>query len=751
MADSTLSSFLEALQNIRGAGRFCAHGSLPFVPPGIVLKNGEDLALPLSTSQAGDLRALAEPAPYGMGSETRLDESVRKCWQIDASELSWISPKWQQAMETLAGQIAQDLGVEGEVRAEPYKLLLYDKGGFFLPHRDTEKAPGMFGTLIVSLPSRHSGGALILRHQGKEERCDFGSAFDPAEICWAAFFADCEHEVQPVTGGHRLCLAYNLILTNKKGKKSGMPTSGGEALVPGLLHISQTRGDDITAVLLEHRYTEESLSVAALKGDDRARARALFAAAGEAGLTARLALVSLHQMGQLEERYDEDYYRSRRGKRGRSDEAVEGEMGEIIEEYLTIEHWRTAEDEEEDLGSFSIDEENILSLAELGEGDPDEKFAEGFTGNAGCTMEYWYRRAAIAVWPKDAGPALLARYDFHAACTQFAALTKKERSKAIQLGQAVINEAQRRLEKASEWGADSLGTQMRPLLRGIGQLGDKALYAVIAVERFADAFKNANRDTWIALLNGFGGQPLELLLSQTESGPVSTHRQSWFHALDAMLGHAPDLLPAHAGILPRLVAGRALPSRNDDPDTKPGYHAHLVLAASCVVTNTDDRQSLESWLLKKGDLTNLREVLAPALLEKTHDAWFTKKNSMAPDVLAAAIDSLVTETAQPVEPYPDWQRPAPTDSFSDRLIDDLLRFMTDPNAERHEIKRPQDERLRVESYVKRYQLDVDLETVRKGTPHTLVCQKNDQSYQRALRQRTADERLLAKLKAVGGS
>ncbi len=153
------------------------------------------------------------------------------------------------------------LGIEGKVIAEPYKLLMYDTGGFFLPHRDTEKLPGTFGSLILSLPSRHSGGELVLRHQGREQRVDFGSEFDPSVIRWAAFFADCEHEELPVTSGHRVCLTYDLVLVGVHTKTPTAPVGGTEALRPGLVHIAQTQRDDITAILLEHRYTQESLSV----------------------------------------------------------------------------------------------------------------------------------------------------------------------------------------------------------------------------------------------------------------------------------------------------------------------------------------------------------------------------------------------------------------------------------------------------------------------------------------------------------
>lgn len=39
----------------------------------------------------------------------------------------------------------------------------------------------------------------------------------PAEVKWAAFYSDCEHEVQEVTSGHRITLKYNLLLTRGNG------------------------------------------------------------------------------------------------------------------------------------------------------------------------------------------------------------------------------------------------------------------------------------------------------------------------------------------------------------------------------------------------------------------------------------------------------------------------------------------------------------------------------------------------------
>ncbi|RGP79497.1 hypothetical protein FLONG3_2245 [Fusarium longipes] len=54
------------------------------------------------------------------------------------------------------------MGISAPIRAEIYKMLLYEQGAMFKPHTDIEKIPGMFGTLVISLPSNHTGGDVVL-------------------------------------------------------------------------------------------------------------------------------------------------------------------------------------------------------------------------------------------------------------------------------------------------------------------------------------------------------------------------------------------------------------------------------------------------------------------------------------------------------------------------------------------------------------------------------------------------------------
>ncbi|MSU36372.1 MAG: 2OG-Fe(II) oxygenase [Pedosphaera sp.] len=118
---------------------------------------------------------------------------------------------WNANFAAILSHVSAGLGCGGwKVSAELYKLLVYDQGGFFVAHRDTEKAEGMFGTLVVVLPSAHRGGELIVGHAGREVTVDLAEA-ESSEVGFVAFYADCEHEVRPITAGHRVCLVYNLI------------------------------------------------------------------------------------------------------------------------------------------------------------------------------------------------------------------------------------------------------------------------------------------------------------------------------------------------------------------------------------------------------------------------------------------------------------------------------------------------------------------------------------------------------------
>ena len=48
----------------------------------------------------------------------------------------------------------------------------------------TEKAPGMFGTLVICLPSEFEGGAVVASHHGNSKVFETASAFDHTYVAW---------------------------------------------------------------------------------------------------------------------------------------------------------------------------------------------------------------------------------------------------------------------------------------------------------------------------------------------------------------------------------------------------------------------------------------------------------------------------------------------------------------------------------------------------------------------------------------
>jgi hypothetical protein len=71
----------------------------------------------------------------------------------------------------------------------------------------------MFGSLVIVFPTPHEGGALLLRHRGREWIFESGQERERKQepsIDYVAFFSDVEHEVTQVTSGHRVTLTYNL-------------------------------------------------------------------------------------------------------------------------------------------------------------------------------------------------------------------------------------------------------------------------------------------------------------------------------------------------------------------------------------------------------------------------------------------------------------------------------------------------------------------------------------------------------------
>ena len=167
-ADEALEALLKSIDR---PGDFCAHGRLFAPMPRLEAEGVGLLSFPVPKVQVRALIEVAERAPYGKGPDTLVDTSVRDCWQIDPEHVRLAGRAWPDTLAQILDAAAAGLGCpSGRLDARFYKLLIYETGGFFSAHRDTEKADGMIATLSISLPVTGEGGELIVRHRGPRDR-----------------------------------------------------------------------------------------------------------------------------------------------------------------------------------------------------------------------------------------------------------------------------------------------------------------------------------------------------------------------------------------------------------------------------------------------------------------------------------------------------------------------------------------------------------------------------------------------------
>ncbi len=191
--------------------RFCCAGVVPIVSPKLSVGSTNAIRLPITKLSATQIIAAARQAPFGKGQETLVDQYVRNVWELLPHQFELRNADWDSVVEEIVDLIRKPMRLGNhDVSAHLYRLLVYEVGGFFLPHRDGEKQGGMVATLVITLPCKHAGGELIVRHERKEATLCALEAGWLRAINYTAFYADCEHEVRPLKKGFRVALVYNL-------------------------------------------------------------------------------------------------------------------------------------------------------------------------------------------------------------------------------------------------------------------------------------------------------------------------------------------------------------------------------------------------------------------------------------------------------------------------------------------------------------------------------------------------------------
>lgn len=734
------SALHDCLLDVRCHGDFYTRGVMEIAAPNVRVEDLGLLSLPFQHEQLEQLLAGASRAPFGRGTQTLVDTAVRKTWQIDASRLTFEGRHWQRSLDAIVAAASAGLGVSEPVTAQLYKLLVYDTGSFFVGHRDTEKAPGMFATLVIVLPSVYTGGELLIRHQGREVCLEL-AATDLSEAAFAAFYADCVHEVRPVTGGTRLTLVYNLLRQGRPAHAPPQYPAEQAALAAMLGRWAGKRDAQCLAspqklvFPLAHAYSPAELAFTTLKNADAARAQVLAAAARQAGCEIHVAHLAVEERGSAE---SAGYGHAA---------ADEYEIIDIIDRAAELSGWRAPDGEAAPFGNLPLFDDELSPPGALRDAVPDEQHFHEATGNEGASFERRYLRTALVLWPlasrlaviTEGGPAtalpLLQQYVLHcdSACAE-----------AAQLASLMLD----------SWpeGAGHCGAEAARLLDCLERMGDQDLIArflvSIAAGRYYRGVENDSlaRAAHCLPLRQAAGLIAQIVAANARLVPGAC--ADLLARCGAWDAEAPALLAPAAQLLVDAATGT-----DADAPLPACWRSAAEPDSALVLALLEALRSLGMAALGQRAVTGMLARYAPdAVLVAAAVRLEAPLRQFGPAARlgAWALAYVRGRMAQPLAAPVDFRRACTLDCGCVHCLR-LVQFLDDPDTCTWSFKAAETHRRHVQETIRRNGCDIDCLTVRTGSPHRLECTKNQASHERRLAQRDQDRRHARQLAWAGGA
>jgi len=720
--------------------------------------DGSPVPLPIRAAQAKRLIAAAQPATFGLRERTVTDTSVRDTWQVPVDRVGLGGSRWDAELARILEQVADDLGlsVTTRLRAEPHALLVYGKGQFFAAHQDSEKDDAMVATLVVSLPSAHTGGELIVDHCGAAKT--YHGSRD--EIRYVAFYPDCRHEVLPVRSGHRVSLTFDLLATEEKGAPALGPVEEAAALLaehfatPGMRWNREVAAPRRLVFLLDHEYTQRGLVRGRLKGADAERVAVLRAAADQAGCETAFALAEIQQTwdaypadeswGDRHDGWDDDDSEEE-SDHGAGCDPDDGssdyELNELIDDAITLGWWSADGGEEI---SLAVSEEQVCAATATKELTPYESEYEGYMGNYGNTVDRWYRRAAVVAWPREQAFGTRAEASPGWALRQVGEL----------LAAGEVEQAREHAAQAAPYWAALAATGL-PLALAVALGLEEAGAATELLKVFAVELYGPRHAVELArLAERYGEGWVDALVGGYVNGSVNSA-----HAFARGAGRAEWITETLPALCARLRAQGAI----GFADSFAAQTWGSLLSELRVWLDADGpRERRATALAGQAPLiASVLKIAGAGLVERI----VVDLGPLRDDLLAALVPALCSPGAQAnhaVRPLIDPLRvrleaiagrpPRAEDDWSISwtgcgcdLCAALAAFVRSDTARRKDWPLREDRRRHIHGQIDRADLPVRHQTRRQGRPYTLVLTKTSELFDREARDRAVAKSQLAAL------
>jgi hypothetical protein len=382
--------------------------------------------------------------------------------------------------------------------------------------------------------------------------------------------------------------------------------------------------------------------------------------------------------------------------------------------------------------------------------EPDDEDFHEATGNAGASFERTYRRAALVLWPADRKLAVLNQAGRSVTLPYLEDLSERWAASDDDASSALWREAHELAGfmistwPAREWGSDEKGpTEAGQMLAALTRLADLDRVEALAAAMTAGGHHvKGDNAALLAALRLFSPDRAAALI---ERHVVRTAAKSFgacgdllAHAIGAFPDRAAALRPALAALIDALPGDPSRAAPRDRWRREPGLSAPFVVDLFRAVAAIDgtSAERVADHMLAWPKAYGLDAILIPAMREMVRSSAITRCDGVQ-RLRAACVDHLQSRVAQPLEAPKDWRRESKVGCQCPHCTE-LSRFLADPSRSSWIFKAVQMDRTHVEDTIKRARSDLEVRTERKGSPHSLVCTKNQASYDRRAEQRKRD-------------
>ncbi len=501
------------------------------------------------------------------------------------------------------------------------------------------------------------------------------------------------------------------------------------------------------------------------QGADASRAALLRTAADKAGCEAVLALADVkttHSAFPADEAYGYGRRRDWYDDYDDDDDQQSGSEGEyeiqeLVDSEVALTHWTGPDGSRLEQTALFVKGNEVCASTPEGDLEPYSSEYEGYMGNWGNTLDRWYHRAAVVVWPRDQAFANRAETSPAWALGELAAMASAGDVPGAHTAAATLApfwDGALRTRPPEETGL------FGKALRAADAVADAGTAAMLLRPFRIENLTGADVDSFGKIAGKYGQQWTADLLRTWFGGDQpawgyggGAERPRWvadwlpgvcerLHVRDGAGAAAAQRLLDLAWEWTSKDIGTGLaspsPSHRDTTLGDLGKPLASVLTAAAATGAASTRDAVCAYIRKHADAVTALEMSAlRAAAEMSRDR--TRGDAGFGDLAVDCAARLRAGLARAQRAPGDWSIELPAGGCTCDLCGTLRVFLEDKSRRTFEWPLAQQRRQHVHSRIDAAELPVTHVTRRQGRPYTLVLNKTEALFAREQEARIRDE------------